>query len=145
MKGRRDQRRSRRDPPLACAAVPLETGLSAEVELTVSENDTAYALHSGDVQVLATPRIIALCEQATMAAIEGKLEPNETAVGHTIQLDHVAPTKVGGRVRAEASLQRVAGRRLTFTVSVTDARGLVAAGKITRVVVDRDRFMENAH
>jgi fluoroacetyl-CoA thioesterase len=125
--------------------VPVEPGLSAEVELTVGEADTAFALDSGDVHVLGTPRIIALCEQATMAALEGRLEPNETAVGHTIQLDHVAPTKVGGRVRAEASLQRVAGRRLTFTVSVTDARGLIAAGKITRVVVDRDRFMENAH
>ena len=123
----------------------MEPGLSAEVELTVTDEDTAFALHSGDVLVLGTPRIIALCEQATMAAVEGKLEPNETAVGHTIQLDHVAPTKVGGRVRAEASLQRVAGRRLTFTVSVTDARGLIAAGKITRVIVDRDRFMENAH
>ena len=125
--------------------MPVEPGLTAEVELTVTEADTALAMGSGEVEVLATPRIIALCEQATMAAVEGKLEPNETAVGHTIQLDHVAPTKVGGRVRAEASLQRVAGRRLTFTVSVTDARGLVAAGKITRVVVDTDRFLERAH
>ena len=124
--------------------MPVEPGLSAEVELTVSEEDTALAMHSGDVHVLATPRIIALCEQASMAAVEGKLDPNETAVGHTVQLDHVAPTKVGGRVRAEASLQRVAGRRLTFTVSVTDARGLVAAGKVTRVVVDVDSFMDKA-
>jgi fluoroacetyl-CoA thioesterase len=125
--------------------VPVEPGLTAEVELTVGEADTALAMGSGEVQVLATPRIIALCEQATMAALSGRLEPNETSVGHAIQLDHVAPTRVGGRVRAEATLQKVAGRRLTFTVSVTDARGLVAAGKITRVIVDTDRFLERAH
>jgi len=125
--------------------VPVEPGLSAEVELTVTDQDTAAAMHAGDVDVLSTPRIIALCEEASMLAIGGKLDHNETAVGHSVQLDHVAPTKVGGRVRAEATLQKVAGRRLTFTVSVTDARGLVAAGKITRVIVDRDRFMERAH
>jgi fluoroacetyl-CoA thioesterase len=95
--------------------------------------------------VLATPRIVALCEQASMEAVEGKLERGETTVGHSVQLDHVAPTRVGGRVRAEATLQKVAGRRLTFTVSVTDARGLVAAGKLTRVIVDTERFMEKAH
>lgn len=124
--------------------MPVEPGLTAEVELTVGEADTAVAMHSGAVPVLATPRIIALCEQATMTAVEGRLGPNETTVGHAVQLDHVAPTRVGARVRAEASLQKVAGRRLTFSVTVTDLRGLVAAGKITRVIVDVDRFMERA-
>ena len=42
-------------------------------------------------------------------------------------------------VTAEATLEKVEGRRLTFTVSVNDNRGLVAAGRVTRVVVDRDR------
>lgn len=127
------------------AAVPVEPGLSAEVELTVGDGDTAVAMHSGDVEVLSTPRIIALCEQATVQALQGSLEGNDTSVGHSIQLDHVAPSRVGSRVRAEATLQKVAGRRLTFTVSVTDGRGLVAAGKITRVIVDRDRFLDRAH
>lgn len=125
--------------------MPVEPGLSAEVELTVGEDDTAIAMQSGDVEVLSTPRIIALCEHATVQAIQGRLDGNDTSVGHSIQLDHVAPSRVGSRVRAEATLQKVAGRRLTFTVSVTDARGLVAAGKITRVIVDRDRFLERAH
>jgi len=48
-------------------------------------------------------------------------------------------------VRAEATLLKVNGRKLTFSVSVTDARGLIAAGKITRVIVDTERFMEKAH
>jgi predicted thioesterase len=62
-----------------------------------------------------------------------------------VQLDHVAPSKVGARVVAEATLQKVNGRRLTFTVSVTDENGLVAAGIVTRVVVERDRFLDTAH
>lgn len=122
----------------------MEPGLTAELELTVEESDTARAMGSGDVAVLATPRVVALCEAASMAAIRPSLAPGETSVGHTVQLDHVAPTKVGGLVRADATLMKVEGRRLTFMVSVNDARGLVAVGKITRVVVNTERFLERA-
>jgi predicted thioesterase len=125
--------------------VPVEPGLSAEVELLVADADTAITLRSGEVPVLGTPRVVALCEEATVSAIAGRLERGEITVGHTIQLDHVAPTRVGTLVRAEATLLKVNGRRLTFSVSVSDARGLVAAGKITRVIVGIDRFMEKAH
>ena len=123
----------------------MEPGLSAEVELEVADGDTAVALRSGEVPVLGTPRVVALCEEASVAALAGRLEAGETTVGHTVQLDHVAPTRVGTTIRAEATLLKVNGRRLTFSVSVSDARGLVAAGKVTRVIVDAERFMEKAH
>jgi fluoroacetyl-CoA thioesterase len=125
--------------------VPVEPGLSAQVELTVEEADTAVALRSGDVYVLATPRVVCLCEEASMLALRGQLPTGQTSVGHTVQLDHVAPSRIGAHVTAEATLQKVNGRRLTFTVSVADANGLVAAGIVTRVVVDVDRFLETAH
>ena len=125
--------------------MPVEPGLSAEVELVVTDDDTAVALRSGEVPVLGTPRVVAVCEEASVAALAGRLEPGETTVGHTVQLDHVAPTRVGTTIRAEATLLKVNGRRLTFSVSVSDARGLVAAGKVTRVIVDAERFMEKAH
>jgi len=60
------------------------------------------------------------------------------------QLNHLSPSPVGSEVTAEATLESIEGRRLTFRVSVTDSRGLVAAGRITRVVVIRDRFIERA-
>ena len=125
--------------------MPVEPGLSGEVELTVGDGDTALAMHSGEVAVLATPRVVALCEEASMQAVAGQLAEGETTVGHTVQLDHVAPTRVGTDVRAEATLKKVEGRRLTFAVAVSDTRGLVAAGKLTRVIVSTDRFMEKAH
>jgi len=116
--------------------------VSAEIELTVGEGDTAAAMGSGNVPVLATPRLVAMCEEASVASISDHLAPGETSVGHMVQLDHVAPTGVGGLVRAEATLMKVEGRRLTFNVSAYDGRGLVAVGKITRVVVRTDRFLE---
>lgn len=120
----------------------LAPGLTASVTLVVAEADTALALKSGDVPVLGTPRVIALVEQATVEAIRGELPEGRTTVGYQVQLAHLTPTPVGGTVVAEATLEQVEGRRLTFRVAVNDARGLVAAGRITRVIVERARFLE---
>ncbi len=122
----------------------LAPGLTASVTLVVAEADTALALGSGDVPVLGTPRVIALAEQASIEAITGDLPDGRTTVGYQVQLAHLTPTAVGGTVVAEATLEQVEGRRLTFRVSVNDARGLVAAGRITRVIVERARFLERA-
>jgi len=122
----------------------LAPGLTASVTLVVADADTALALNSGDVPVLGTPRVIALAEQASVEATAGHLPEGRTTVGYQVQLAHLTPTAVGGTVVAEATLEQVEGRRLTFRVSVNDARGLVAAGRITRVIVERARFLERA-
>jgi len=122
----------------------IEPGLTSTVHHTVTADDTAEAMRSGDVPVLATPRVVGLAEEATVAAVAGRLEPGTTTVGYRVQLDHLAPTAVDGIVTAEAVLETIEGRRLTFRVSVNDDHGLVAAGRITRVVVERARFIEKA-
>jgi predicted thioesterase len=122
----------------------LEPGLTATVTLVVEEADTALALHSGDVPVLGTPRVISLAEEASVQALGEVLPEGRTTVGYQVQLAHLTPTPIGGTVVAEATLEQVEGRRLTFRVSVNDARGLVAAGRITRVVVERARFLERS-
>lgn len=113
-----------------------------EADLVVGDGDTACAWGSGDVPVLATPRVVALSEEAACNAVLGHLKPGETTVGMRVQLDHLAPTAVGGKAKAEATLEKVEGRRLIFTVSVSDNRGLIAAGKVTRVIVDVERFLD---
>lgn len=124
--------------------MPLETGLSASVEILVGDDDTAIAHGSGTVPVLSTPRLVALCERAAVQAVEDHLEDGATTVGMRVQLDHLMPTSVGMPVTVDATLEKVAGRRLTFTVSATDNRGLVGAGKVTRVIVDVERFLDKA-
>jgi fluoroacetyl-CoA thioesterase len=122
----------------------LEPGLSGTVELVVTEADTAVAARSGSVPVLATPRVVALIEEASCRAVEGHLEPGMTTVGMRVQLDHLQPNLVGSSVTAEAWLERIEGRRLAFSCTVNDARGIVAAGKVVRVVVDAQRFLDKA-
>jgi predicted thioesterase len=124
--------------------VPLTPGLHGSAKLVVGPEDTALALRSGEVEVLATPRMIALAEEASIIAVADHLPPGHTTVGQRVQVDHLHPTNVGSSVAAEATLEKVEGRRLTFTVSVSDGCGLVAAGKVTRVVVETERFLEKA-
>ncbi len=120
----------------------LAVGMSASVAHTVGTEDTALALGSGDVPVLATPRLIAWCEQATVAATEASITEGKTSVALQVQIDHVAPCAVEDRVTAEATLERIAGRKLVYTVSARDEHGLVGAGRVTRVIVDRARFLQ---
>src|SRR5437879_6394211 len=122
----------------------LRTGLAATTTLVVTDADTAPALGSGDVAVFGTPRLIALCEEATCLAVRNELPEGDTTVGMRVQLDHLAPTKVGATAVADVVLEKIDGRRLTFTVSVRDERGLVAAGRITRVIVNAERFLKKA-
>lgn len=122
----------------------LEPGLSGKASLVVSDSDTAKKMGSGSVPVLATPRLIALCEEASCRALDGVFDESKTSVGVRVQFDHLAPVNPGTEVTAEAVLERVEGRRLTFTVSASDAAGLVGAGRVTRVVVAVDSFLEKA-
>ena len=120
-------------------------GLTGRTTVEVTQDDTAATLRSGDVPVLATPRLVGLCEEACVQAISGELPPGLTTVGMRVQFDHLAPTGIGRSVTAEATLEKVEGRRLTFTVAANDAGGLVGAGKLTRVVVEVEPFLKKAH
>jgi predicted thioesterase len=122
----------------------LEPGLEATVEERVTEAMTAERLGSGDVPVLGTPAILALVEAAAVAAVADTLEPGQTTVGASVELDHVAPTGVGAEVAATAGLVEVDGRRLRFSFEVTDPAGPIARGNHVRVIVDRDRFLSGA-
>jgi predicted thioesterase len=111
----------------------------------VRDEDTAVSLGSGDVAVLATPRLIAWLEAETVLVAAPLLGDGQTSVGTTVRIDHVKATPVGGSVEVSAQLVSPAGsRRLTFAVTATDHDGeSVGGGEITRVAVDRARFTES--
>lgn len=119
-----------------------QPGLTAVGDHVVGEADTATALGSGDLRVLATPRLLAWLEAVTCAAVESRLTAGRSSVGTRIVLEHLAASPVGARVRCEAELRHVDGRLLRFDVQASDASGAaVARGEVTRVVVDEARFL----
>jgi fluoroacetyl-CoA thioesterase len=126
------------------SASSLAPGMTARVELTVTDGDTAQAFGSGDVPVLGTPRVLALAEAATVAATAAKLPAGSTTVGTRVELEHTAPSPVGTTVVASATLAKIDGRRLLFEVRVSAGEQTVAEGRIERALVDRQRFVNRA-
>ena len=117
---------------------------------TVTEGDTAAAVGSGSLPVLATPRLLAWCEAATCAAIDPTLDEGSTSVGTRVSLEHLAASPVGQDLEVTASTAYVDGRLHRFTVAARHLDGsgpgsspgkVVASGEITRVVVDAERFL----
>lgn len=119
----------------------ITPGSSASVTLVVGESDTAIAFGSGDVPVLATPRVLALAEQAAVAATAEQLDPGQTSVGVRADFHHAKASFVGAAVTATATLTAVEGRRLVFDFAVSENGATVAHGTHDRVVVDRARFV----
>lgn len=124
----------------------MEVGQTAELEFEVTEADTAAVLGSGDLAVLGTPRLLAWCEAATVAATAPALDASRTSVGTRVSLEHLAASPVGERLRVEATVAYVDGRLVRFTVAASHlADGkVVGTGEVTRVVVDRERFLARA-
>lgn len=119
----------------------IAPGLRGQATLTVGAADTARALGSGSLDVLGTPRLVALTEEATCAAADPHLEPGSTTVGTRVDVEHLRPSAVGTTVTANAELVEVIGRRLTFAVTVVDDQGPIGQGTVQRVVVDVARFL----
>jgi predicted thioesterase len=119
-------------------------GLTARVELTVTDADTAQALGSGDVPVLGTPRVLALAEAATVVATSRLMPGGVTTVGTRVEMEHRTPTPVGRRVTALATLTKVDGRKLLFEVVVRDGEDIAAEVRVERVLLDRQRFIAKA-
>ena len=110
--------------------------------MTVDAARTALAMGSGDMEVLATPAMVALMENAAMRAVEKELPEGSTTVGALMNTTHVKPSPVGAEVSAEATLvEEVDGRKLVFAVKASDKSGIIGEGTHVRYVVDREKFL----
>lgn len=136
----------------------LSVGLRATVRAVVGQSDTAIAMGSGDVPVLATPRLLALAEAASVAAVAPQLADGQTSVGTAVRLEHRRASPVGADLSVEAELTKIDGRRLVFMFIARGARGpavgagrasgadededeVIGAGTVERVLLGRERFL----
>lgn len=120
----------------------LRPGLASETSYAVSEADTAIALGSGSLAVLATPRLLAWFEAVSCQTVDEALPPGSSSVGTRVSLEHLAASPVGARITCRAAVIHVDGRLVRFELVATRPDGSpVAHGELTRVVVDAERFM----
>lgn len=123
----------------------LETGIKGSVSCTVTENDTAKALGSGGLDVLSTPKLIALMENASLLLVRPYLDEGMDTVGTQLNVKHLAATPVGMTVRAEAELIEIDRRRLVFSVKAWDEVELVGKGTHERFIVDMKKFTDKCN
>jgi fluoroacetyl-CoA thioesterase len=120
-------------------------GASAKVPHQVTRADLAETLGTGHVPVLASSRLLTWAEGATCAAIDAAIDESQTSVGTKLALEHSLPSPLDTTVLVRAELTGVDGRLLEFEFQAEHDDGeVVGRGRVSRVVVDRNRFLERA-
>lgn len=118
------------------------TGSELSIETVVDLSDTASAVGSGGVEVLSTPSMILMFEQAARDAVQQLLPDGYTTVGVQVNIEHISATPVGEKVRVKAGVTAVEGRKLIFDVTAHDEHGIIGKGTHQRFVINLDRFMK---
>jgi len=118
----------------------IQRGVVGSAQLVVGEEHTAPRVGSGKVHVLATPVMINLIEAAALAAIEHLLPPGHQSLGTRLDVRHIAATPVGMKIFANATVESVSGRTVTFRVEARDEKELIGDGMHERVVVNVEKF-----
>lgn len=122
----------------------MKTGIKGHCEIVVDATNTAKALGSGTLDVLATPAMIALIERTAWTSVSGYLDDGQSTVGISLNVTHDSATPIGMKVFCDTELIAVDRRRLDFKVEVSDEKGHVGGGTHSRFIVDNERFVNKA-
>ena len=121
----------------------LKEGTSIIKESKVTENETAIKMGSGDLEVYATPAMIALMENAAKSSVIDELPKGYTTVGIDMNVKHIKSSPVGANIKCKATLIKVDGKKLFFDVEASDDKGTIGKGSHIRYIVNAKDFMEN--
>lgn len=122
----------------------ITIGVKGKQSLTVTQQQSAKTMGSGTLDVFATPAMIALMEQTAWKSIVPYLDSNQSSVGTRLDITHDAPTPLGMTVTCESELVEIDGRRLVFTVTASDDKGIIGKGIHERFLIQEDSFQEKA-
>lgn len=123
----------------------VQIGQKKEVNLIVTEENTAKFVKSGSLPVFATPVMTAIMEEAAASLLEEEMEDGNTTVGISMNIKHTAATPVGMKVRAEAEITEIDGRKITFKVTAFDEVEKIGEGVHERFVVKSEKFLAKAN
>ena len=119
----------------------VEVGLRGEEKMVVERSDLASMMGNIGAEVLSTHRVVLLMELAARNAIKQSLPEGKMTVGTFIRIQHLAATPLGSKVRAEASLKEIDGRKLVFDVAAYDEFEKIAEGENEQLIVSIDKFL----
>ncbi len=120
----------------------IDVGRTYQVQTRVEEWMTAEKAGNKGVDVLSTPMLVQLVEDASMQCLAPLMDENEISLGTHVDIAHLAATPVGLIVRTEVEVIKVDGKRVEFAFSAFDEREKIADGTHERYVTTREKFKE---
>lgn len=123
----------------------LKTGIKGHLELTVTEDITAKTMGSGELEVFATPAMLALMEKTAQTSVAEYLEEGSGTVGIKADLSHVAASPLGMKIYCDSELVQIDGRKLTFRIEARDDIEVIGTAVHERFIVDNVRFQEKTN
>ena len=124
-------------------AVKIDIGRKYQSQTRVEEWMTAEKAGNKGVDVLSTPMLLQLIEDAAVQCLAPVLETDEVSLGASVDLTHLAPTPVGFIIRTEVEVIAIDGRRVNFAFSSFDEREKIAEGMHERYIISKTRFRKN--
>ena len=126
--------------------MPIQPGMSFDLTHIVEEKDTAFQSGGeGYPRVLSTPRLISLMETASASVVAPQLPKEQTTVGASVKMQHLAATPVGMEVRIHTELVEVNGRRLSYKIEAWDQMEKIGECDHERFIIDWDRFCKRVN
>jgi fluoroacetyl-CoA thioesterase len=121
--------------------IQIQTNVESKKEYIVTEKDTAIAIGSGEVNVLATPKLLSLMEEVSSKSVKDLLPEGYVSVGVEMNILHLKSTKVGEKITIHSTFSRQEGKKLYFDVVATNANNeTIGTGECNRVIVNKEKF-----
>jgi fluoroacetyl-CoA thioesterase len=120
----------------------LSPGLTSTLERFVRPEDTASRYGASDLEVLATPQLVAFVEFTALSLVQPRLPEEYGTVGMSINLKHLKPTPVGMKVSCTVNLVEVDQKRLVFEFRAQDEEGLIGTGMHERYIIHTESFTQ---
>lgn len=125
----------------------IQLGLTFEFKFKVPENKTVPHLFPEAEEFKLMPRVLAtgfmvgLFEWTCIKALNPHLDwPREQTVGTGLNLNHLSPTPPGLTVTVKVKLEKVEGKKLTFSIVADDGVDKISEGTHERFVIDAPKF-----
>lgn len=111
-------------------------------QYTVTENNTAKFMGSGDLDVLATPSLVAFMENAAKNYLNSFLTEDLGSVGSNININHIAPTLVDKKIIITGKItQVIKDKIIIFSLEAFENDKKIGDAEHTRVIINNEKFI----
>ena len=108
----------------------------------VSENNTAKYIGSGDLNVLATPSLVAFMENSAKTFLNSFLTQDLGSVGSNININHIAPTLINKEITILGEITEIIKDKIViFNLEAFAGEKKIGDASHTRVIINNEKFI----